>query len=122
MSDKHILIIEDNQDLRIVARMSLEFGGYRVTEAACGSDGLDAARSDPADLILLDMMMPGMDGPETLRRLRAGDPPVTAPVVFFSAKAKPEEIADAMKLDVSGYITKPFDPMELPGKVAEFLG
>ena len=121
MSKKRILLIEDTADLRVVAKMSLEFGGFEVVEAEDGFKGVAAATSQQFDLILLDMMMPGMDGPEVLKKLREHQPPIETPVVFFSAKAKPQEIADGMKLGVHGYITKPFDPMELPKKVGELI-
>ncbi|MFW5799042.1 MAG: response regulator [Planctomycetota bacterium] len=116
---KRLLLVEDTADLRVIAKMSLELGGYEVTAAGSGAEALIAVTEQEFDIILLDMMMPEIDGPEVLRRMR--DAKVTTPVVFFSAKARPEEIEDAMKLDVRGYITKPFDPMGLAGQVDRHL-
>lgn len=118
-----ILVIEDNDDIREVAQISLEaVGGWEVVTAASGADGLAKAGETRPDAILLDVMMPDMDGPSTLSRLR--DQAVTAdiPVVFLTAKAQPTEIQDLKNLGAVGLISKPFDPMTLPGEVSRLLG
>lgn len=117
---QHILYIDDEEDIRTVAQMALEMvGGMSVTACCCGRDGLDSARSNPPQMILLDVMMPDMDGPETFAALRA-DPALAAiPVAFMTAKIRPEEISDLMRLGAAGVIAKPFDPMKLADQVRD---
>lgn len=115
---KHILYIDDEEDIRTVAQMALEVvGGMDVSVRSNGVDGLAAARDNPPQLILLDVMMPDMDGPETLARLR-DDPALSGiPVAFMTAKIRPEEVAALMNLGAIGVIGKPFDPMTLADQV-----
>lgn len=113
-----ILHIEDESDIREVTRMALEeLGGFSVAAAGSGDEGLVLARGMSPDLILLDVMMPGMDGPTTLQALR--DCPATAsiPVIFMTAKAQSQEIERFKSLGALGVITKPFDPMNLVEEV-----
>ncbi|WP_435640449.1 response regulator [Micavibrio aeruginosavorus] len=114
----HILYIDDEEDIRTVAQMALEMvGGMSVAVCCCGRDGLDAARANPPQMILLDVMMPDMDGPETLAALRADPALAGIPVAFMTAKIRPEEISELMKLGAAGVIAKPFDPMILADQV-----
>jgi two-component system, OmpR family, response regulator len=109
-----ILIVEDEPDIQAIARMALEMvGGFQVQNAASGNQALEMLATDLPDLILLDVMMPGLDGPGTLRALQ--DTPRTAaiPVVFMTAKAQPHEIAQFKQLGALDVIAKPFDPMSL---------
>lgn len=118
-----ILLIEDNDDIREVAQISLEaVGGWQVVTAASGADGLVKAGETRPDAILLDVMMPDMDGPSTLSRLRGQPATADIPVVFLTAKAQPTEIQDLKNLGAVGLISKPFDPMTLPGEVSRLLG
>ncbi|AEP10492.1 response regulator [Micavibrio aeruginosavorus] len=115
---QHILYIDDEEDIRTVAQMALEMvGGMNVAVCCCGRDGLDAARANPPQMILLDVMMPDMDGPETFAALRADPELADIPVAFMTAKIRPEEISDLMRLGVAGVIAKPFDPMTLADQV-----
>jgi two-component system, OmpR family, response regulator len=109
-----ILYVEDEADIRTVAKMALEaVGGFEVIECASGRDALAAAPTARADLILLDVMMPGMDGPDTLRALRALPETAGTPVIFMTAKVQAAEIAQFRALGALDVIAKPFDPMQV---------
>lgn len=111
---QRILFVEDDDDVRMVATLALEaVGGFTVVACASGELAVAAAPQARADLLLLDVMMPRMDGPATLRALR--DLPATAatPAIFMTAKAQPQEVAQLKALGALDVITKPFEPMEL---------
>ena len=113
-----ILYVEDEPDIRMVAQMALEaVGGFVVTACSSGQEALAAAPSAQADLLLLDVMMPGMDGPSTLKALR--DLPATAgtPVIFMTAKVQAAEVAAYKALGAIEVIPKPFDPMDLSAQI-----
>jgi len=113
-----ILHIEDESDIREVARIALEqLGGFSVTEASSGSEGVALAAELRPDLILLDVMMPGMDGPATLRALRECPATAGIPVVFMTAKVRRHEIEHYLTLGARGVIAKPFDPITLADQV-----
>ena len=120
---RHVLLIDDDDAIREVATMSLELvGKWRVTAASGGSEGLAKATADRPDAILLDVMMPEMDGPTTLARLRNTAEISDVPVVLLTAKAQTAERRTYSELNVSGVLTKPFDPMLLPTLISELLG
>jgi CheY-like chemotaxis protein len=111
---RKILVIEDDPDIQQLVQMALEFtGGYQVSVASDGPEGLGKAEAERPDLILLDAMMPGMDGFEVCRRLKADPALAGIPVVFLTAKAQAAEIEEGLRLGAAGYLTKPFDPMRL---------
>ncbi len=116
-----LLYVEDDNDIQTVARIALEaVGGFTVRICGSGREALDAIESDFApDLILLDVMMPGMDGPTTLASLRKLVPTAATPVIFMTAKAQGNEIAHYKSLGAIGVVAKPFDPMQLPHQVRE---
>lgn len=118
-----LLIVDDDEDIRTIARMSLErIGGWTVVAAASGQQAVDIATTDgPFDAVLLDVMMPGLDGPTTLARLREGPLPAETPVVFLTAKIQPADRARLNALGAAGVIAKPFDPMRLSEELAELL-
>jgi CheY-like chemotaxis protein len=93
-----------------------------VRDASGGLDGVRRAEEDPPDVILLDVMMPGLDGPSTLAALRANPKTANIPVVFLTAKAMPAEIARLKEMGVRGVLIKPFDPMGLPAQLLAVLG
>jgi CheY-like chemotaxis protein len=123
MSARRILIVDDEDDIREVAQVSLELvGNYEVLTASCGRDGVACARADVPDAILLDVMMPDMDGPATLAELRADPRTRDIPVVFLTAKTQTAERSRLAQLGAAGILTKPFDPLELANEVASTLG
>ena len=122
MAGKKILLIDDEDDIRTVARISLEtIGGFEVLLAGGGEEGLDVSARDKPDLILLDVMMPGLDGPATLKRLKRNPASADIPVVFLTAKAQQMELDQLKDMGAEGVLTKPFDPMQLPDLVRAFL-
>lgn len=122
MSTTRILLVEDEEDIRRIARMSLErIGGFEVEECPLGVHARETATRFAPDLILLDVMMPGMDGPSTLTDLRSDDATRAIPVVFMTAKVQPQEKERFIGLGALGVIAKPFDPMTLSDTVREYL-
>jgi CheY-like chemotaxis protein len=118
-----VLIIDDDDGIREVAKMSLELvAGWEVTTAASGDEGLVRARETQPEGILLDVMMPGMDGPATLTALRADDAVGATPVIFLTAKVQASERTRFAEMDVAGLIAKPFDPMKLASQVTDLFG
>jgi len=120
---RRILIVDDEDDIREVAQMSLEMvAGWEVIPARSGDEGVRLAAEHRPDAILLDVMMPGMDGPATAERLR--DRPETAeiPVILLTAKVQPADRRRLEALGVAGVLAKPFDPMELAGQISGLLG
>lgn len=110
---KTVLTVEDQPDIRRLIRMTLEFKGYQVVEASSGTEGLEAARRHRPDLILLDKMMPGMDG-LTVSRTLAADPTLASiPRVMLSALGMAEDRKTGLEAGVVAYLVKPFSPMEL---------
>lgn len=118
-----ILLIDDDDDIREVACTSLELvGGFEVAAVGSGEAGVAAARDHPPDAILLDVMMPGMDGPTTLQRLQDQAETSDVPVILLTAKAQPSDRSRFDQLSVAGVLTKPFDPLTLPQQVSDLLG
>jgi CheY-like chemotaxis protein len=119
--ERRLLVIDDEADLRDVIQMSLELRqGWTVRTAPSGAAGIALAVLEAPDAILLDMMMPEMDGPETLRRLRADPATASIPVVFLTAKVQAGDRAGPP--GSAGLIRKPFDPTALADQVAQLLG
>lgn len=113
-----ILFVEDDPDIRFVAKMALEaVGGFTVIACASGQDALSAADQANADLLLLDVMMPGMDGPTTLKSLREMPATINTPAIFMTAKVQAAEVAMYKKLGALDVIPKPFDPMDLSAQI-----
>ncbi len=113
-----ILYAEDEPDIRMVAQMALEaVGGFTVIACASGQEAVAAAPGAKADLLLLDVMMPGMDGPGTLQALRALPETAHTPVIFMTAKVQASEVAHYKSLGAVEVIPKPFDPMELSAQI-----
>jgi CheY-like chemotaxis protein len=119
---KTLLVIDDDDDVREIAQLSLELGSqWRVVSAPSGAAGIEVATASPPDAILLDVMMPGLDGPSTLALLRADERTRGVPVIFLTAKARPADRDRLVNLDVAGVLAKPFDPLELPKQIAALL-
>ena len=117
---KRILFAEDEPDIQTVARLALEtVGGLEVCLCRSGEEAVAAAPTANADLLLLDVMMPGMDGPTTLRQLRSLPATADTPALFFTAKAQPQEIAALKAAGAIAVLTKPFDPMRLADSIRQ---
>ena len=115
---KRILYVEDEEDIRMVGEMSLvEVGGFEVRACASGPEALAAAQDFAPDLVLLDVMMPGMDGPTVLRELRARPGLAPVPAIFMTAKIMAAEVAELKAAGALEVVPKPFDPMTLPGEI-----
>jgi len=118
-----VLVVDDDDAIREVAAACLELvGGYAVTTAASGAEGFALAVADPPDAIVLDVMMPGMDGPTLFRMLQAEPRTAGIPVVLLTAKAHEADREALGALGVAAVLTKPFDPMALSGQIAQTLG
>jgi len=115
---KKVLCVEDDADIRTVAELALaEVGGFEVLLCRSGAEALAKAAGFKPDVMLLDVMMPGMDGPDALRALRALPGLASVPAVFLTAKALPSEVARYRRLGALDVIAKPFDPMTLADQV-----
>ncbi len=120
---RRILIIDDEDDIREVAALSLEAtAGWEVLTACCGSDGIATAITAQPDAILMDVMMPGMDGPTALRRMQQESALDGIPVLFLTAKVQGVDQRRFSNLGVAAVLLKPFDPLTLAQQVSEVLG
>ncbi|MFO1390330.1 response regulator [Cellvibrio sp.] len=115
-----ILYVEDDPDIQAIAVMVLDaISGFTLLACSSGAEAVSKAVAFNPDLILLDVMMPGMDGPETLQALRKLPEFTHTPVVFMTAKVQPQEVQDYLALGAVGVIAKPFDPMTLADQLRE---
>jgi CheY-like chemotaxis protein len=120
---RKILLVDDEDDIREVAQMSLEMtAGWEVLTASSGADALRIAAAERPDAILLDVMMPGMDGPATARALRGSGDTAGIPIILLTAKVQAADRRRFDDLGVAGILAKPFDPMALAGEVSGVLG
>ncbi|NEO73129.1 response regulator [Moorena sp. SIO3H5] len=122
MTTKRILVIDDDDGVREIIQFSLEAAaGWEVLTAASGKEGLAKAEADQPDAILLDVMMPELDGPATFRQLQANAVTADIPTILLTAKARSSEQKQFLDLGVTGIITKPFKPMELVEEIQVIL-
>jgi CheY-like chemotaxis protein len=118
-----LLLVDDEDDIREVAQLSLEMtAGWEVHTASSGAQALATARALKPEAILMDVMMPEMDGPTTVRHLKADPETAGIPVILLTAKVQASDRAAFEDLGVVGVLAKPFDPMALAGEVAAVLG
>jgi two-component system, OmpR family, alkaline phosphatase synthesis response regulator PhoP len=115
----HVLIVEDNNDLAFGLRNNLEIEGYVVSVASDGPAGLDAARRIRPDLIVLDLMLPGLDGYRVLRQVR--EVGLTMPVLILTAKGEEADKVLGFRLGADDYVTKPFGVLELMARIEALL-
>ncbi len=108
-----VLVIDDESPIRLLCRINLEAEGMEVLEAADGPSGLEAARVERPDVILLDVMMPGLDGWQVAEELLVDDRTEAIPIVFLTARAELRDRARGIDLGGVDYVTKPFNPVEL---------
>jgi CheY-like chemotaxis protein len=122
MAIHKVLLVDDEDDIRTIGQVSLSrVGGWQTVLASSGADALAKAAAEQPDLILLDVMMPGMDGPTTLARLRAQESTATTPVIFMTAKIQKQEVTRYLELGAVGVIGKPFNPLTLPADIKKLL-
>lgn len=115
---QRVLYVEDDPDIQAVAQVALEVvGGFTVQICSSGEEALRVAETFGPDMIVLDVMMPGMDGPSTLKALRERPSLASVPVAFMTAKVQPSEVAHYKALGARDVIAKPFDPMTLARQV-----
>jgi two-component system phosphate regulon response regulator PhoB len=121
MSKEHILFVEDEDDIQELVRYNLAKEGYRVTLARTGEDGFKQARSALPDLVLLDLMLPGMDGLEVCRLLKADPKTAHVPIIMVTAKGEESDVVAGLELGADDYVTKPFSPRVLTARVRSSL-
>jgi two-component system cell cycle response regulator DivK len=121
MMNKTILVIEDHEDNRRIMRDLLTSAGYEVIEAVTGEEGVTAAETHRPDLILMDVQLPGLDGYEATRRIKANPDLGQIPVIIVTSYALSGDDVKAFEAGCDAYVSKPFSPRELLAKIREFL-
>ncbi|MDX2098433.1 MAG: response regulator [Leptolyngbyaceae cyanobacterium bins.59] len=122
MTTRRILIVDDEEDIRTVAQASLEImGDWEVITAASGQEGIAKAEADQPDVILLDVMMPDIDGPTTFQHLQANPATAHIPVILLTAKAQTADQRKFAQLGVTAVFVKPFDPVTLSDQLVAAL-
>lgn len=118
---KRILLVEDETDMAYAVTLQLEAKGYEVIPAADGQEGLDKARKEKPDLIILDLMLPKIDGYKVCRMLKFDSKYEKTPVILFTARAQESDKKTGRDVGADAYITKPFEPRVLLDKIRELL-
>ena len=121
MSKERILVVDDEEDILELVRYNLTKEGYHVTGALTGEDAIQKARSESFDLIVLDLMLPGIDGLEVAKRLKNSPKTEQVPIVMLSAKGEEADIVTGLELGADDYITKPFSPRIMVARVRTAL-
>ncbi|MCE9615242.1 MAG: response regulator transcription factor [Lentisphaerae bacterium] len=121
MAHEHILVVEDDEDILELITYNLRREGYTVTTAETGEDGLEKARVRPPQLVLLDLMLPKMDGLEVCRRLKEDEKTRAVPIIMVSAKGEESDVVSGLELGAEDYVSKPFRPRELVARVRAAL-
>ena len=117
MSKPWVLVVEDEADIRELVSYNLTKAGYRVTDVVTGEEGLAAVEIDPPDLVILDLMLPGMDGLTVCQRLKKNPKTGSIPIVMLTAKGEESDIVRGLNLGADDYITKPFSPRVMIARV-----
>ena len=122
MGKPRILIVDDEPDLIMMLRLRLEAAGYEILEAADGQDALEKARREKPDLIILDLMLPKLDGYKVCRMLKFDEKYKHIPIIIFTARVQDSQKKLGEEVGADAYIAKPFEPPVLLGKIKELLG
>ena len=120
--DAKVLVVDDDPVIVKLLQVNFEMEGYTVVTANDGAEGLERARAEHPDIVLLDIMMPKMDGLEVTRALKADEATKSIPIILLSAKAQSSDVQAGRDMGADDYLTKPFDPLELLDRVSELLG
>ena len=121
MSQRTILVVDDHEDNRRILRDLLRSAGYEIVEATTGEDGVAAAKARKPDLILMDIQLPGIDGYEATRRIKADDALRRIPLIVVTSYALSGDDAKALAAGADAYVAKPFSPRAMLAKVREYL-
>jgi DNA-binding response OmpR family regulator len=121
MSSKKILIVDDEVQLVEMVKLRLEANGYSVITACDGQEGLDKARIEKPDLIILDLMLPKIDGYKVCRMLKFDEKYKNIPIILFTARAQQEDEKLGKEVGADAYITKPFEPQVLLDKIKALI-
>ncbi len=121
MANEHVLVVDDEPDILELLQYNLQKEGFAVTCVATGEDALAAARTKVPDLIILDLMLPGVDGLEVCRRLKAAEATRHIPIVMLTAKGSEADVVAGLELGAADYVTKPFSPRVLTARVKAVL-
>jgi DNA-binding response OmpR family regulator len=121
-SVKKILLVDDSPTVLLMERLLLQDGPYELLSASSGQEAVETALSVRPELILMDVVMPGMDGFEVCRRLRAEEATRTTPIILVTTRSGSENVELGYESGCSDYVTKPFDGNELRAKIESFLG
>ena len=121
MAKKKILVVDDEEDILELVRYNLAREGYKILCASSGEDGLKVAKAEKPNLIVLDLMLPGIDGLDVTRRLKADDATRKIPIVMLTAKGEESDIVTGLELGAEDYITKPFSPRVLVARIKAAL-
>lgn len=117
-----VLYVEDDPDIRVIACIALEdIGGFDIRACGCGPEAMEAIADYRPDLLLLDVTMPGMDGPTLLGHLRRTSNGATAPVIFMTARVQESEVVQYLALGAIDVIAKPFDPLTLSATITQTM-
>jgi len=117
----HVLVIEDSPDIADLVRHFLERAGHTITLIGSGNEGLRRARADRPDLVILDLMLPGLDGLHVCQALRAEPATSSVPIIMLTARGEETDRIRGLELGADDYVTKPFSPKELVARVAALL-
>jgi two-component system phosphate regulon response regulator PhoB len=121
MSRESVLVVDDERDILELVKYNLDKEGYQVTVVTTGEDALAAARTKSPDIVILDLMLPGVDGLEVCRRLKADLKTRTIPIVMLTAKGDEADVVTGLELGASDYVTKPFSPRVLTARIKAVL-
>jgi two-component system OmpR family response regulator len=122
MNIQKVLLVDDDPNIRKLAKMSLErVGRWQVCVASSGQEALEIVEAERPDLIILDVMMPGLDGAMTLEKLKSRPTCASVPVILMTAKVQSPEMDEYLGMGAAGLIIKPFDPLKLPEEILKLL-
>ena len=121
MANEKILIVDDEEDVLELVRYNLDKNGYKVETAATGEQALAKARAKPPDLIILDLMLPGIDGLDVCKKLKNDTKTQNIPVIMLTAKGEETDIVTGLELGADDYVTKPFSPKVLVARIRRVL-